>query len=230
MTAPTPTAHTLSKNTFVGTPKVTGGIWYVPSTSVLPTDATSARPTNCVRLGGVSEDGYTYSTERQVESRMDWNGDKVRSLQKSKDDTFEVTFIEFLNSAVLQLTHGFANVTVTPATSTSGTKITTKSVATQLDRGAYIIDTFDGQVQRRRCIPAAQPVKIDPVTEKPGDWSVWKVTFDLYPDSQGVTSYTYTVLNDKIGAVTDEPGSELLADPVAAPAVASEPAPATKAK
>jgi hypothetical protein len=69
----------------------------------------------------------------------------------------------------------------------------------QLEHGAYIIDTFDGKVRRRRCIPDAQPGKIEPIVEKPGDWSVYKVTFDIYPDSQGYTSYSYTVLNDATG-------------------------------
>jgi hypothetical protein len=29
--------------------------------------------------------------------------------------------------------------------------------------------------------------------------SVYKVTFSIYPDSQGYTSYTYTVLDDATG-------------------------------
>lgn len=197
MTAPnTPTAHTLSRNTFVGVPKVTGGIWLVPQNVALPTDATTERPVESIRLGGVSEDGYTYSTERQTDKKRDWNGDKVRSLQTSKDDTFEITFIEFLNPEVMAVLHGSENVTVTPAAGAVGTQIEVRNVADQLEHGAYIIDTFDGKVKRRRVIPDAQPDKIEPIVEKPGDWSVYKVTFDIYPDSQGVTSYEYTVLDD----------------------------------
>ena len=200
MTAPNaPQAHTLNKNTFVGVPKVTGGIWLVPAGIVLPTDATSPRPDGCLRLGGVSEDGYTYSSERQVEKRKDWNGQVVRSMQTSMDDMFETTFIEFLNPELLGVLYGSDNVTVVPATATTGTQITVRHAVDQLEHGAYIIDTFDGKVKRRRVIPDAQPDSIEPIVEKPGDWSVYQVKFSIYPDSQGYTSYTYTVLDDATG-------------------------------
>ena len=191
-------AHTDVSKTFVGTPKVTGGIWLLPQNLVLPTNAYDARPGGAIRLGGVSEDGYTYTSERATDKKKDWNGDKVRSLQTSKDDTFEITFIEFLNPNVMSLVYGDENVTVTPPSTAHGTHIATKSVADVLAHGSYIVDTFDGQVKRRRTVPDAQPDKIDPIAEKPGDWSVYKVTFDIFPDSQGVTSYTYTELGDKI--------------------------------
>lgn len=191
-------AHTDVSKTFVGTPKVTGGIWRVAQNLVLPTNAYDARPGGAIRLGGVSDDGYTYTSERSVDKKKDWNGDKVRSVQSSKDDTFELTFIEFLNPNVMSVVYGDANVVVTPPTLAHGTLIAVKSVADVLDHGAYIIDTFDGKVKRRRCVPDAQPDKIDPIMEKPGDWSVYKVTFDLFPDSQGATNYSYTELADKI--------------------------------
>lgn len=191
-------AHTDVSKTFVGTPKVTGGIWLLPQNLVLPTTAYDARPGGAIRLGGVSDEGYTYTSERATDKKRDWNGDKVRSIQTSKDDSFEITFIEFLNPNVMALVYGNENVTVTPPSVSHGTHIATKSVADVLAHGAYIVDTFDGAVKRRRCVPDAQPDKIDPVMEKPGDWSVYKVTFDIFPDSQGVTSYTYTELNDKV--------------------------------
>ena len=199
MSAPIPQAHTLTKNTFVGVPKVAGGIWLAPQTVVLPTDALTERPAGCVRLGGVSEDGYTYGSERQVEKRKDWNGQVVRSLQTSMDDMFEVTFIEFLNPDLLGVLYGTDNVTVVPPDATNGTQITVRHSVDQLEHGAYIIDTFDGKTKRRRVIPDAQPDTIEPIVEKPGEWSVYQVKFSIYPDSQGYTSYVYTVLNDATG-------------------------------
>lgn len=194
-------AHTNVKNTFVGVPKtyeITGGIWRIPEGLALPTSIDAAMPAGAIALGGVSDDGYTYTSERQTDKKKDWNGDKVRSIQQSKDDTFEITYIEFLNPKVMAEVFGTDNVTVIPATASRGTQIATRSVADVLDHGSYIINTFDGKVKRRRVIPDAQPDKIEPVAEKPGDWSVWKVTYDIYPDTQGVTSYTYTELNDKL--------------------------------
>jgi hypothetical protein len=199
MTAPTQQGHTNTKNLFVGTPKVTGGIFLVPQTIVLPTDAVSDRPDGCIRLGGVSEDGYTYMSERQTESKKDWNGQKVRTLQTSMDDMFEVTFIEFLNPDLLAVLYGSDNVTVVPPTASQGTQIAVRHSVDQLEHGAFIIDTFDGKVRRRRCIPDAQLDKLEPIVEKPGDWSVYTCTFSTFPDSQGYTSYVYTVLDDATG-------------------------------
>lgn len=191
-------AHTDASKTFVGRPTVTGGIWRVPSGIALPTNAYTPRPGGLIRLGGVSDEGYTYQSERSVEKKKDWNGDKVRSIQTDKDDTLELTFIEFLNPAVMALAYGEANVTVEAATTEHGTHIAVRDVSEVLDHGAYLIDTFDGKVKRRRCVADAQPSKIDPIVEKPGDWSVYKITFDLFPDSQGATNHSYTELNDKL--------------------------------
>ena len=200
MTAPsTPQAHTLSKNTFVGVPKITGGIFLVPQNVALPTDATTARPAECIRLGGVSEDGYTYSSDRTIERRKDWNAQAVRSLQTSMEETFEITYIEFLNPELLAALYGTDNVTVTPADATNGTQIAVRHSVEMLEHGAYIIDTFDGKVKRRRCIPDAQLESMEPIVEKPGDWSVYACKYSVYPDSQGFTSYVYTVLNDVTG-------------------------------
>lgn len=202
MTAPTtPQAHTLSKNTFVGKPSVTGGIFLLPQTVALPTDAISARPAEAIRLGGVSEDGYTYSSERQIEKRKDWNAQTVRSLQTSMEDMFEIVFIEFLNPELLAALYGTENVTVTPADATNGTQIAVRHSVEMLEHGAYIIDTFDGKVKRRRTIPDAQLESLDPIVEKPGDWSVYSAKFSVFPDTQGYTSYVYTVLNDATGTV-----------------------------
>lgn len=191
-------AHTNVRNTFVGVPKITGGIFRYPAGVPLPTDAYTPHPNGIKPIGGVSDEGYTYTTERQTDKKRDFNGDKVRSVQQSKDDTFELTFIEFLNPAVQAEAFGPDNVTVTPASAQHGTHIATRSVADVLPHGAYVIDTFDGKVKRRRVIPDAQVDKVDPITEKPGDWSVYKLTWDIYPDTQGVTSYTYTELDDKL--------------------------------
>lgn len=190
--------HTNVKNTFVGVPKLAGGIWHYPAGTPLPTDVSTPHPVGLKPIGGVSDDGYTYTSERSTDKKRDWNGDKVRSIQTSKDDTFKITFIEFLNPAVMAEVFGPDNVIVAPATASRGTLISTKSVADVLPHGAYVIDTFDGKVKKRRVIPDAQPDKIGDAVEKPGDWSVYEITYDIYPDSQGVTSYTYTELDDKL--------------------------------
>jgi hypothetical protein len=191
-------AHTKVSNIGVMRPTVTGGIWRLAQTIALPTDATTARPVAAIRVGGVSEDGVSYMSERTIEKRKDWNGDKVASLQTDYDDTFETTFIEFFNPNLLALAHGDANVSVIPSTATTGTQITVKDNSNILPHSAYIIDTLSANGDKhRRCLPDAQVSKREPIVEKPGDWSVYKLTFDLFPDAQGNTQYRYDSLNDK---------------------------------
>lgn len=189
-------AHTDPTKTYVGVPQITGGIFRYPTTVVLPTDAYSARPGGSARLGGVSDDGVTWMSERSTDKKRDWNGDKVRSVQKSKDDSFKITYIEFLNAEVAAEIFGSANVTVVPSSAAHGTQIATKSVADVLGHHSYIVDRFDGTIKRRTCIPDAQVDKVEDVKESPGEWSIYTVTYDLYPDSQAGTLYSYTELGD----------------------------------
>lgn len=195
-------AHTQVRNTFVGVPQLTGGIWRYGQNVILPTDAFTTRPAGAVRLGGVSDDGVSWMSERSTQKRRDWNGSKVRSVQESVDDSFKITYIEFVNPNIIAEVYGSNNVTVIPPSVSHGTQIAAKSNADVLGHYAYVVDTFDGpagnQVKKRRVIPDAQVDKIDDVVEKPGDWSVYTVTYDLFPDSQGNTSYIYYELNDKV--------------------------------
>ena len=115
------------------------------------------------------------------------------------EESFEIVFIEFLNPELLAALYGTENVTVTPADATNGTQLAVRHSVEMLEHGAYIIDTFDGKVKRRRCIPDAQLESMEPIVEKPGDWSVYACKYAVYPDSQGFTSYVYTVLNDATG-------------------------------
>lgn len=191
-------AHTDVSKTFVGTPQLTGGIWRYKQSIILPTTAYAARPAGGTRLGGVSDDGATWMSNRSTQKKRDWNGDKVRSVQESKDDSFKITYIEFLNPAIIAEIYGDDNVTVTPADASHGTHIAARSNAEVAGHYGYIVDTFDGNVKRRRVLPDAQVDNIEDVVEKPGDWSVYTVTYDLFPDSQGNTSYIYTELDDRL--------------------------------
>lgn len=196
-------AHTNVRNTFVGKPTVIGGIWRYDLATIAPTGPGTPRPAGGVYMGGVSEDGFSYSSERQREKKRDWNGDTVRSPQTSKDDTFEVTFIEFLNPNVLEVIHGEDNVNVTPATALSGSIIEVTDNADDTPHYAYLVETFDGKVKRRRWIYDAQAEGLgDPIVEKPGDWSVYKLKFQMVPGLPGATNRHWTMLDDKLAEKT----------------------------
>ena len=194
-------AHTNVKNTGVLVPKATGGIFRYPLGTPLPTDPWTPRPIVPnwdSRMGGVSDEGATSNTKRDTDKKKDWNGDKVRGVQTGKDDTLKVTYIEPLNPRTMEEYFGKANVTVTAATAEHGTLIAAKSNSDVLPHYAYIIDVFDGNVRKRRCLPDAQVAEIGDEVWKSSDWAVYPLTYDLFPDLAGNTFYDYTELDDKL--------------------------------
>lgn len=194
-------AHTIVKNTGVFVPKYTGGIFRYPLGTVLPTNPWDPRPIIPnwdSRLGGVSDEGATSNTKRDTDKKKDWNGDKVRGVQTGKDDTLKLTFIEPKNPRVMEEYFGKSNVTVTPASTEHGTLIAAVSNADVLPHYAYIIDVFDGVDRKRRCIPDAQVSETGDEVWKSSDWSVYPLTYDLFPDLAGNTFYDYTELDDKL--------------------------------
>lgn len=198
-------AHTNVRNTGVLVPKATGGIFRYPLGTILPTEPWTPRPVVSgwdSRLGGVNDEGATSNTKRDIEKKRDWNGDKVRALQTGKDDTLKIGFIEPLNPRTMEEYFGKANVTVTDPTTTHGTLIAAKSNSDVLPHYSYIIDVFDGNVKKRRCIPDAQVSEVGDEVWKSSDWVVYPLTYDLYPDLAGNTFYDYTELDDKLVETT----------------------------
>ena len=192
-------AHTNVRNTQVARAGLAGGIFRYPLGTVLPTDATSVRPTIAgwnPRLGGCDETGFTVSSKRDKDNKRDWNGDKVRSIQTGKDDTGKFVLIEPKSPQAKAMLYGDANVTVVPATASHGTQITAQSTSDVLPHHSYVVDTIDGDDKIRTCIADAQVSETGDIIFQSKDWTVYGITLEMFPDSQGRTWVEYTELND----------------------------------
>ena len=197
-------AHTNIRNTQVARAGLAGGIFRYPLGTVLPTDATSVRPTISgwnPRLGGCDETGFTVSSKRDKESKKDWNGDKVRSIQTGKDDSGKFVLIEPKSPQAKAMLYGDSNVTVVPATASHGTQITAQSTSDVLPHHSYVVDTIDGEDKIRTCIADAQVSETGDIIFQSKDWTVYEITLEMFPDSQGRTWVEYTELNDILGDV-----------------------------
>lgn len=194
-------AHTNVKNTQVAKPGSLGGVFRFPLGTILPTDASSPLPIIAdwvSRIGGCDEDGWTTSTKRDQEKKKDWNGDKVRAIQTGKDDTGKFKLIEPKSPEAKKMVYGDSNVTVTPATVSSGTKIEAHSNSDVLPHNAYVVETWDGDDKIRTCINDAQVSEIGDIVFQSKDWTVYEITLDLFPDIAGDTWVEYTELADKL--------------------------------
>ena len=171
----------------VGKPLTGGAVFMAPAGTTVPTSASGALDNAFVGMGYISEDGVTNNNERTTENIKAWGGDIVLTPQTEKTDTFGMTFIESLNSAVLEAVYGGANV--------SGdltTEISVKSNAQELERTAWVIDMVmtDGYL-RRVVIPNGQVTAVAEVTYNDSTAIGYNVTITAFPDASGDTHHEY---------------------------------------
>ena len=92
-------------------PRVAGCVFRAPLGTTLPTDATTALAAAFKDMGYISDDGITESNARESDDVVAYGGDVVASLQTSKTDTWQMTFIEVKNADMLKAMYGDTNVT-----------------------------------------------------------------------------------------------------------------------
>ena len=178
-------ANTVS-NVATGKPKVAGAIYVAPAGSTLPTDATTALDAAFKAMGYVSEDGAVNSNSPTVEVIKAWGGDVVLTTQSEKEDTFQYTLIEVLNSEVLKYVYGPTNVTV----ATSG-DITITANSKETPDYAIVIDMLLRGAAKRIVVPRAHITELGDITYKDDEAVGYEVTNTAMPDENGNTHYEY---------------------------------------
>lgn len=172
-----------SKNVLAGVPLTTGGISMAPLGTALPTDAKTALAAAYKSAGYVGEDGLTESADRSTEKIKAWGGDVVKVVQTDFSTTYTFTFLESLNTDVLQAVYGDSNVTVTAATTTAGTLRTVKVNADILPHKVFVFDMKDGDARIRICVPDGQVTEVGEITYNDGSVIGYEVTVEAFRDS-----------------------------------------------
>lgn len=158
---------------------VTGGIYFAPISTTLPTDTETALNVAFVEVGYISDDGVTQSISTDVNEIKAWqNGDTVRKVQTSHDVTYAFTMIE---SSAAALTAYYGNY------SSGVVEIT----GDQLDHQAMVLEVEDGDHVIRIALPDAQITDRGDVVYQNGEEVGYPVTVTAYPDSSGVKAYMY---------------------------------------
>lgn len=171
-----------------GKPKIGGAVSIAPTSTTLPTDATTTLDVAFVNLGYISEDGMTQGMTRDSEAIKAWGGDTVMTSQTEFEETFTFTLIEALSIDVRKAVYGDSNVTGALATG-----ITTVVNSAELGLHAWVVDLVYNGAVSRIVIPNGKVSEIGDTSYVDGEPVGYEITVTALPDTSGNCSYEYTV-------------------------------------
>ena len=172
-------------------PKVTGGVLIAPLGTPLPVDADSLLDPAFVTLGRVSVDGVDRTEERPNTEVNDWGGDLIAVLQDKYGITLKFKLLQLMNADVQKAAHGTDNVTVTPATSSAGTLISSKMNARLLDYGSWVIDAYYMKMSMRLVVPYGRITLVGPLKWVHKELAAYDLTLKPFPDTFNNHAYEY---------------------------------------
>lgn len=178
-------------NVTTGKRRVDGGIYFAPSGTTAPTNATTALASTFKNLGYISEDGVTNSLSKETNEIKEWGGDVVDTVLTGQTDKFTFKFIEALNVDTLKCIYGSSNVTE------SSGAITVTVNAAEAPSGVYVIDMVTkGNRLKRIVIPNGKITELGDIVYKSDEAVGYDVTLSAALDASSNTHYEY------IGAAT----------------------------
>lgn len=172
-------------------PRVTGGILNAPLGTPLPTTALGAPDAAFNTLGRVSVDGVDRTEDRSNTDINDWGGNLIAVLQDKFGITLKFKLLQVMNADVQKAAHGTDNVTVTPATTSSGTEIKAKINAALLDSGSWIIDGFYMKMSMRLVVPYGRVTMVGPMKWVHRELVMYDLTLKPFPDDTNNHAYQY---------------------------------------
>lgn len=186
-------------NVAAAKPFAGGGVYYAILTTALPTDASTALAAAMKPLGYLSEDGIQPSRDTSIERIKAFGGDVVAALVSGDERNFEFTLLEVFSDEVNKFIYGSANVTVTAATASVGTKVSVQDKAYKPDQCVIVFDLKHGNKRRRLVVPIADPVVTGEEPYTDGGLSAYTIAVSALKNASGVRVYDYLENDDKTG-------------------------------
>ncbi|WP_424462887.1 phage tail protein [Pseudoclavibacter helvolus] len=175
-------------NVVSGRPDAAGGV-LIGSVGVEAPTTTTSSLTAFSPAGYIHEDGVTEATELSTEKIKAWGGDTVKIVRTEHGVTYQFTFIEALNTTVLQTIYGDDNVDVTPATASTGTLHQIRITGAELKPKSYVFEIKDGDARIRIFVPHGVISELGDVTYADAEVIGYDVTIECLPDAAGVKAY-----------------------------------------
>ena len=174
-------------NVSTGKGKLTGYLYYAPTSTTAPTDATTTLASAFKSLGYVSDDGVTNAFSRESEDIKDWNGTPVLAAQTDVTDTWQLTLIEAKNPEVLKAVFGTSAV-VMSSTTLKGLKVD----AAEAGNFMFVIEmVMSGNSKKRVVIPNGKISEVGDIVYAPGEPIGYEITITCMPDSSNKLHYEY---------------------------------------
>lgn len=168
-------------NAFVGTPPIDGGVFFrAPVGTDLPTDATSPLDPAFEDHGAVGENGVTVAQTRDNTDIKMYGGETFVTVQTNYDEQITITLLEDDNEAVLRTAFGDANVEVTPATTTAGTKKVIYHTSAPLPISSFVVDSISGLKSKRYVVENGQVVNVAEIVDVHNNVTSRTITVKTY--------------------------------------------------
>lgn len=182
-----------AQNVLVGAPDqlVTGAIQSAPLGTELPDTPLDPLDPAFTSSGFVSEEGLTLTPERSTTDIKDWSGTTVRRILEEFNGTLAWEHLE-INEESLRNYAGDDNVSVEPATASSGTQITTALGAHELPRKSWVFRMKDGDARILIKVPVGQITEQGEISFTKSGAITLPVTLTTYPDASGNNIYIIT--------------------------------------
>jgi len=182
-----------TRKVFTGGPDqlTTGAILRAPLGTTLPTAIATAPDPAFKDSGYIGTDGLKLTPTTSTETIKDWSGATIREVLADFTAKMSWTHLE-LSEEAMKVYFGDDNVTVTPATLTTGTLIDAKLNAVELPICAWIFKIKDGVRKVLITVPLGQVTERGELTFLKTQAVSLPVTLTTYPDASGNNVYIYT--------------------------------------
>ena len=181
-----------AKHVYAPTPdqSTTGAVFVAAEGVTAPTDAATALGGSWSDGGYVDENGIAITVNRSTTPIRDWSKANVRNVLSEFGGSIAVGFLQ-VDEFSAKRVFGANNVTVTPATVSSGELIEVAIGAELPPIEAWCFNMKDGDARIRVFVPRAQITSVNAMTYKPDQGHVIGGTLECYDDGTGHSIYVF---------------------------------------